>query len=940
MKLRELRKQRETLLTTYNQIDRALTSTPAQSERLQLLYQGLRQIRFAGHFLHPDVTNLEPVLAAALGQEAASSLPQPGSSEHQAPLAPNTSRLSPSTNSERDGLGFWHTQLQKELASGRLRSEIVYIFAALLEEWTQAEKTEVDPELGQRRTQLLTQVLEPSTDQPPLDLEFLDQLFARLGFGTGAAVERLQRLIRQHLPRPIEMEELRQSLRKISHDRYHSATTRRQVQNLLLNTMLIKEFGDALTLVLNELDSWSWPQEGISVRAALTPNKWRLFLNEDLPTATLLEILGRRWQQIFDEFFNQSFRVRFEELRKATSKLPPATRVSQVLELYQQTFGTKPSLYGEIDLWADADPSQPQPQVSEADLWEDPASLDPKVKHKATLEELLRRWATEQSVSGQRASLKASYRDLSRLDGYAGGGQEGGLTEIEQALAQINAELRLGQLAFPAKPIYVLKADLKDYYPSLSHQLILEMLARFGLNQHQLEFFRRYLAVSVKEGHSQDKSASFSSRNRKAAIRQVQRGVPNHRRLSDLLGELVMLLLDYYLKQSAQVHNIRLIDDLCLIATSEKEALKAWEALTRFCRAFGLTLNEEKSGAMCVGGELPPGLPAKAPVWSMLTLNRQGEWRVDQPRFEQFLEQARQQVNKAQAIISKVEEYNNSLNYLVKSLALRVRLDESHRQSVSEALLRFHNDFFEPGRGMVEELREQIKTRFLEGSSTTQLPDGWLHWPITAGGLSLYHPLVLTNSYARTYHRGQEGNKEVDLALSQPEAGLSDNLQRLIGSIRSRANLLTTGTATGLPGAASRSAISSFLSSTAALMLPEDRPSDWQRRRNSWFILYQQLLEEVTPAGPQPNQVMETLVTDFIERGSQISMGGQDSLSAYWRWIVYLYGPQIREQLGTFRFLITELVPAQLITGRYRQGFFEHKGEGEEKELEPSQLPF
>jgi hypothetical protein len=58
---------------------------------------------------------------------------------------------------------------------------------------------------------------------------------------------------------------------------------------------------------------------------------------------------------------------------------------------------------------------------------------------------------------------------------------------------------------------------------------------------------------------------------------------------------------------------------------------------------------------------------------------------------------------------------------------------------------------------------------------------------------------------------------------------------------------------------------------------------------------------------------MKTLVQDFINRGAEISGGKQTTLSDYWRWILCVYGPEILEKFGTFRFLITELVPLQLI---------------------------
>ena len=59
---------------------------------------------------------------------------------------------------------------------------------------------------------------------------------------------------------------------------------------------------------------------------------------------------------------------------------------------------------------------------------------------------------------------------------------------------------------------------------------------------------------------------------------------------------------------------------------------------------------------------------------------------------------------------------------------------------------------------------------------------------------------------------------------------------------------------------------------------------------------------------------MKTLLNDFIARGSEISASQQSSLAPYWRWILCTYGPQILERFGTFRFLITELVPLQLIS--------------------------
>ncbi len=58
---------------------------------------------------------------------------------------------------------------------------------------------------------------------------------------------------------------------------------------------------------------------------------------------------------------------------------------------------------------------------------------------------------------------------------------------------------------------------------------------------------------------------------------------------------------------------------------------------------------------------------------------------------------------------------------------------------------------------------------------------------------------------------------------------------------------------------------------------------------------------------------MNALVEEFIRRGKSISGGEQEGLSPYWRWTLSIFGPEILDRLGTFEFLLTDLVPLQLI---------------------------
>jgi hypothetical protein len=105
--------------------------------------------------------------------------------------------------------------------------------------------------------------------------------------------------------------------------------------------------------------------------------------------------------------------------------------------------------------------------------------------------------------------------------------------------------------------------------------------------------------------------------------------------------------------------------------------------------------------------------------------------------------------------------------------------------------------------------------------------------------------------------------------------------------------------------------------------------------------LYDCMMQSIKTDIPNPEVGNEkTLVNDFIERGSKLSSGRQQNLTVYWRWILYTYGPQILDYFGTFRFLMTELVPLQLITqGRLKSPFFEKRILQNQYAQSPSELP-
>jgi hypothetical protein len=835
MKLRELREQRTKLLRTYETLYQQINQQTSETGQLQGLYDGLRQIQLARHALHPDIDNLEPLLGGMAADQAA-----------------------------QETLSFWHRRLEQELANGQLRAEIVYTFGALLEEWAhyQAEPRNISSEQAEQQATLIASITQ-ATPNRPNDTAF-DPFFSILRLIDPDFPETMQQQIAGNMTQSVEQAEVKTALQWIADDEHHSTSIRQQAQTFLNDPMMLKELTDALTIQLAHIEEWAWPQDGIPVHSTQTNQKWRLFLDEDLPTACFLAVLGQRWQQIFKQFFDMvkakaSDRVRqafphenivaYQAMQHFQQAIPQTSIINQ--EAAQQLFrALSNATHRNTFSWLASDIDEHE----EIDIWDEAREYKPLTFEKPRL-------INYSSITASRTRYKQSLREIERVAGYGMSQSQNRPNSMFTTLQLINTEIMLARAAFPDKPLHIFKVDLKDYYPSISHELVLTLLQRYDIPQTHLDFFRAFLTIPLQHN---------------GEVVQVQRGVPNARGLSDLIGEQVLRLLDYTVYRAARVQIVRIFDDICVIAASAEEARKAWQAIQAFCQASGLTINREKCGSICINGERLPDLPSGQPEWLMVTLDPDGQWNMNQAAFTRYVQQVRQEMAQIPSLLSQIERYNTHILHLSKVLAPQLPLGERHRKSVNTALQEFQRMVFGE-QGAVETLRQAIRERFLGQSSSTHLPEAWFYWPITAGGAGLYQVNLLTSGYDKQF---------TDRHQPKP---------------------------------------------------PETRPADWQDQSEEWGRFYNACFSYLHLTEPASNKVMETLVADFIQRGAELSAGRQTGLASYWRWILYLHGPQILAHLGTFRFLITELVPLQLIMKRYRQTNID---EIEGNEVEHDDHPF
>lgn len=456
--------------------------------------------------------------------------------------------------------------------------------------------------------------------------------------------------------------------------------------------------------------------------------------------------------------------------------------------------------------------------------------------------------------------IPQTLHNLSERGGYGGGYESsGGLTPdsadtFQELLLLVNAEVRLARAAHPDQPFHVVQTDLRDYYLRIPHAVALFLAERLGFPERWLAFLRKFLAVPVRW---------------RGEVRVVRRGLLLDHVLSDVLAEYLLLLMDAHAWREARVRPMRVVDDIFLAGDDAAAVARAWRAVGTFCRATGLEVNEGKTGSVSVGGESAPGLPPGPPRWGMLRLTPAGAWELDEDSWGRFEAVLRRQLARPMPALTLIALYNSALRYILKFLGQLAPLGRRHRDQIAAAAARMHGGLFGPGHGLLEEVRRRGQgTAGADGGRA--IPEALFYWPLTAGGLGLFNPVLALAAYH-------------DAALDWKEPNVpAEGMSRLPFGQR-------------------------------------------------WASYFQAWLQPVKPRTPAAAPGLEALLDDFASRSGEVSGRAETrgrkravpgkaapqkrrtNLSVYWQWAVYTYGPQLLTTLGTFRFLVTELVPLQLI---------------------------
>ncbi len=257
IKLTELKKQHQTLLQKYEQLEQEVAQETDLYKQLELLYNTLHQLEFAQRKIHPNIKNYQGILMDALHGLSSKKFLQ-----HQIDI------------------------LKQEVFFGKKRLETSLLFGEITQSCTfdSPSPSNIAPSNFQQELKTLW-TKSPNVNVSAFkewihDIKKLDEIKEGL------------KELDDVLSKPPSNQEVTGHLNAFQQSLYQYEAVKKEGKNL--SHLMITELASTMTILLNNIENWAWAKEGYKPRAEWTKNKWRYYHDADLINTLLVEIVGIR----------------------------------------------------------------------------------------------------------------------------------------------------------------------------------------------------------------------------------------------------------------------------------------------------------------------------------------------------------------------------------------------------------------------------------------------------------------------------------------------------------------------------------------------------------------------------------------------------------------------------------------------------------------------
>ena len=610
----------------------------------------------------------------------------------------------------------WQTTLEQALEIPSRKYNHASLFGRLVMEWLGKAKDsplasggrEDDDlfehvgrkEMHEQRKEWESIVFADDSQSDPAAIEsYLANVFGSISHAkrvTKSPLEALRDKLKAFRIGTLDIKDLETCIAGVIKEDLLSDAKRKTLSEFVGNSMILGEMVDVLNMQIDDIDSWSWGTEAVSVdvRRALN-GKYRVYMDEEMLQALLLHYVGTKWAVHFKAAFLYFF-------NSGAWKQSPRHSLDRKARQRRESFLVRSH---------DSDASV---RNERRDTYQ----------NEYFLRQLPTRFEAQSDSYDQEADNKDSKLPMSIKQS---------LLHLVSTEALINTRL-YGSFT-------ILQSDFRWFGPSLPHNTILGVLRFFGVSRTWLRFFEKFLKAPIK----------FAMDGSDAEIRIRRSGVPIQHQLTDAMGEAVLFCLDFAVNKATESNLYRLHDDIWF--WGEKDAtVKAWQTIKEFTDVMGLHLNDGKTGAVELSGhpisarEFGPSdtLPSGPITWGFMKIGLSGTWTIDDAQVNAHTKELKIQLEACQSIFSWVQAWNV---YVARFISNNFGepancLGRPHIDMVIEAFKRIQSGVFAEdglmGGNVIEHLRAKLGARF----GVTDIPDGFFLFPIDLGGLGLVNPLV------------------------------------------------------------------------------------------------------------------------------------------------------------------------------------------------------
>ena len=684
------------------------------------------------------------------------------------------------------------------------------------------------------------------------------------------------------------------------------------------NQVILTEVADVLNMRIADLDNWSWEAEVIVEQRKHVTGKYHIYMHEDLLQAIFLHYIGVKWSVFFKKALKAFIKcedvwqapreeISIADRRKREEYLGPQKK-KQSLNWKRQGINMKVFFLSQLmeseytDLGADADGAE-EAEPSEESYR--PAVQMARMSAPASVRKQKRASGTGGAKRHRRVEIEAEvdYSDENEdFDNDDDLENEVEVPDSKMQKKQLILRLLAAEILINTKlygEFSCARSEFKQWGPSLPHSSIYIVLSFLGVGNKWLRFFRRFLEAPLKF------NSSTTSDNERPQARK--RGVPQSHILSEFFGETLLFCLDYSINQSAPSATLsRLHDDFWVWGRDHNSIVRAWSSVTTFCETMGVSLKPSKSGSVRISHstntslELDKSLPEGDIRWGFLLLDpKTGRFILDHKIIDHHISSLRHQLQdkEKKSVFEWVQAWNTYAGVFFSTNFGEVANCFGGRfvDDILATLSRIQQEVFGDGGSVERWLKAEVGKRFgniLGDGEGGQIPDGWIWFDMKRGGLEVKNMFI---PYLQV-RGGVEGDLDgvIDRYLEdEKEAYRKAQIAWEKGAKDREAAKFTQGKGMKLFKTEEADTNKEFMSLEEFVKYREDFACEWEGNLKGVFDY---LLEKGTRS-----------TVDTVDSGKTAYLDG------YWRWVMELYGPEMRERFGWYSVVDQGLLPIGMV---------------------------